>query len=176
MIPPLRTAATTAALRRTTHLLVFGWWQLLHKPRPGHRTHREAFSFRRRPAALGRCLAPAGPARNRTGRKDSCMLAGSLFYDPAFSSGTIPVRFTIFSRLRACCHQFFRLFESGASVRKWRCLKAGQIQRSGRIRRARLMPKRERPRRKFSGFTVFSRSDVSFFTFVLALGANFTLV
>src|SRR6266853_2070478 len=56
-------------------------WQLRHTPRPGHRLTRGRFHH----AALcstGCCLAPAGPAPDRTGRKDNCMPAASLVHGP----------------------------------------------------------------------------------------------
>jgi hypothetical protein len=44
VISPLRTAATTAALRRITHLLVFGGGRLSISDNP-IKTHQKAFSF-----------------------------------------------------------------------------------------------------------------------------------
>jgi hypothetical protein len=74
---------------------------------------------------------------------------------PRFSSGAIPVRFTIFSRLRARCHQFFRLFEWGASVRNAGLkVPSDQRSRSNRVRKA--YAKGERAAAN-PGFTIFSR-------------------
>jgi hypothetical protein len=56
-------------------------WQLLHGPCPAQRLTRGCF-HEAPPSSTGSSLG-RGPARE-TGRKDSCMLARSLFYDPAF--------------------------------------------------------------------------------------------
>jgi hypothetical protein len=58
-------------------------WQLLDKPCPGHRLTGGRF-HQAPPSSTGSNLAPAEPARDRTDRKDSCMLTGSLFYGPHF--------------------------------------------------------------------------------------------
>jgi hypothetical protein len=58
-------------------------WQLLDKPCPGHRLTGGRF-HQAPPSSTGAILVPAGSAPDRTGRKDSCMPAASLFYGPAF--------------------------------------------------------------------------------------------
>src|SRR3954451_7336242 len=58
-------------------------WQLLHTPRPGHRLTRGRF-HQAAPTSTACRLAPAGPAPDRTGRKDNCMPAASLVHEPAF--------------------------------------------------------------------------------------------
>jgi hypothetical protein len=138
-------------------------WQLLHEPCPAYQLTRGRF-HQAAPSSAGSSVG-RGPARDRTGRKDSCMLAGSLFYDPASCSGAIPVRFTIFSRLRACCHQFFRLFESGATLRKYRCLKTGPDQRAQDRSVAQRLCRNGSGRRQITISRFFSRSGDSFFTF-----------
>src|SRR5437660_482613 len=56
-------------------------WELLHTPSPSHRVTRGRV-HQTAPGSTGCCLAPAGPAPDRTGRKDSCMPAASLVDDP----------------------------------------------------------------------------------------------
>jgi hypothetical protein len=57
-------------------------WQLLHRPYPGHRISGRGF-HEMVPNSTGSSVGQ-GPVRDRTDRKDSCMLAASLFYAPVF--------------------------------------------------------------------------------------------
>ena len=149
-------------------------WQLLQKPHPGHRISGRRF-HEVAPSSTG-SSAGRGPVRDRTGRKDSCMLAASLFYDPAFWQRGIRLRFTIFSRSCASCHQHFLVFESGASVCKRRCLKAGQIQRSGSDRSCKAYAETEASGGQITVSRLFHDQRPRFSRLVLASGANFTLV
>lgn len=57
-------------------------WQLLQKLCSARRLTRGRF-HQEPPGGSGSRLAPAGPACDRTSRKDSCMLAASLFHGSA---------------------------------------------------------------------------------------------
>ena len=62
---------------------------MLDKPRPGHRITGRRF-HRAPPSRLGSPLAPAGPARNRTGRSDGCMLAAPVLTSRLLAAGRFP--------------------------------------------------------------------------------------
>ena len=50
------------------------------------------------------------PPVNRSSRRDSGISPGSLYYRANPRIGTVPVYFTIFSRVLVRCHQFFFIF------------------------------------------------------------------
>src|SRR5215471_12221120 len=111
-MPPLRTAASTAALRRTTHLLVFGCGRCSVSRVPPTDSPGRVFMGRRR-AAPGTALHRQDPPETELAGKTAacsrapCFMAPVLFYGPGFGNGAIPVYLTIFSRSRTYCHQLF---------------------------------------------------------------------
>src|SRR5262249_49546805 len=115
--PPLRTAATTAALRRTTHLLVFGCGSCSMSRVPPTDFPRGVF-MRRRQAALGRAWAHQDPPEPELVRTIAACsrVAGST--PTRFTTGPLP-SFTIFSRSWTRCHQLFSLLNRGPTARKW---------------------------------------------------------
>lgn len=130
MIPPLRTAATTAALRRTTHLLVLGRGSCSISRVAPSDSPRGVF-IRRRQATLGPAPHLQDPPETElVGNTAACSRA-HCSTGPMFRRRGNSVPFTIFSRSRAFCHQFFRLFEAGASVHDSQYLKARKVRRSG---------------------------------------------
>src|SRR3954454_24700268 len=110
VIPPLRTAATTAALRRTTHLLVFGSGSCSIRRVPATDSPGGVF-IRRRPAALRAASHQQDPPLTELAGKTTACRRPPWSTTPHFSSGGNSVHFTIFSRSSARCHQFFLLFE-----------------------------------------------------------------
>src|SRR5689334_8357169 len=97
VIPPLRTAATTAALRRATHLLVFGSGSCSIRRVPATDSPGGVF-IRRRPAALGAASHQQDPPLTELAGKTTACPRPPWSTTPHFGSGAIPVRFTIFSR------------------------------------------------------------------------------
>ena len=150
-------------------------WQLLDKPGPAHRLTRGRF-HQAPPSSTGSHLAPAGPARDGTGRKDSCMLAASLCHWPRVLAAA---QLAFVSRSFHVCKRVATIFSNlriGASVRKYGLLKAGQMQRSGSDPSCKAYAVTGSVRRQISVSRFFHVTRSPFFTLGSCVGANFTLV
>ena len=120
MIPPLRTEATTAALRRTTHLLVLGGRNSSMSRGPGHRITRRRF-HRVPPSSLGHPSHQQDPpVTELAGKTAACSRAAARRSRLLAAGPFISRSFTLSSVLSST----FSTFESGASVCKCWCLKA----------------------------------------------------
>jgi len=116
--------------------------------------------MRRCQAALGRAWHHQDLPEIELARKIAAWPRVPCSTAPRFSMGAI-LSFTIFSRLRTCCHQLFHFLNRGPAVRKWRNLglnvsvyfKAAVFCRADAARR---MPKPGSPTRKSLIHVIFT--------------------
>src|SRR5271154_2778998 len=121
-------------------------WQLLDKPCRAYRLTGERFHQEPPSSSTGARLAPAGPACDQTGRKDSCMLAASLFHDPRSKRWDNSRLFHEFFTIVSVLSSTFSTFQIG-----------GSDQHSAHTETEAPVPHHV--------FTLFSHPGASFFTF-----------